>query len=199
MMRVWTPPITLFSYLAKNYTIKILIALLILISLVTFIDVIEFIRKTGERQIEISSFQIIFITLLKIPSLLDSLLPFSVIFGSITCFYLWNRSNEFLLARTTGQNIWQAISPVILSLTIIGLIHIFIINPIAATTTKQHDFLISGLFGKTNVNEMSISTNGIWIRDTNINYDLFINGNQLDLYDASIKNPTIYHLKKMGN
>ena len=198
MIKIWTPPLTLFSYLAKNYIIKILIALLVLICLITFIDVIEFLRKTGERQIEISLLKVISITLLKIPSQLDNLLPFSVIFGSITCFYLWNKNNEFLQARTSGQNIWQAISPVIFSLTAIGIINIIIINPIAATTIKQHDFLLSSIFGKKSVNEMSISTSGIWIRDTKIDYDLFINGDQLELNDAIIKNPTVYHLQKNG-
>ena len=61
---------------------------------------------------------------------------------------MWGRTHEFLVARTTGQNIWQALMPVIATVFIFGLFHITIINPIAAASAKQYDYLLESIFGR---------------------------------------------------
>ena len=88
---------------------------------------------------------------------------------------------NFLLGATTGQNIWQALLPVMATVFTFGLVHITIINPIAATTAKQYEYLMEEIFGNNSQSELSVSTNGIWMRDVEGSNNLIINGETLRL------------------
>ena len=124
MRKSWKPAPTLFGYFGRKYTQWVLLTLGILVSFITLIEVLELMRRVSHKTVEISSFHLVMISLLNIPTMLDELLPFAVLFGSLSCFFIWNRSHEFMVTRSVGQNVWQAITPVIFSVGAIGLCHI---------------------------------------------------------------------------
>ncbi len=104
-----------------------------------FLDVTELARRISERDAEFPIWQVMLISLLKLPRLFDLLLPFSILFGSISCFFFWSRSHEFTISRAVGQTIWSALYPVYVVAFLFGIIHIGLINPIAAATSAQYD------------------------------------------------------------
>ena len=191
-------PLTLLGYLSRKYAKIVLITFAALISFVTFIEIIELLRRTSQKAPDLSSMYIIFLGLMNVPTLMDEILPFAVLFGSMICFYMWGRTHEFMIARTTGQNIWQALLPVILTVFFIGVFHITIINPIAAASAKQYDFMVESIFGRTQQSELSISTNGIWMRDSEAGNNFIINGKTLQVEQSLITAPLIYQLEKNG-
>ena len=197
-MSFWAVPLTLFSYLFGRYLLVVLVSVLVLVSFIGFIDIIELMRRAGNKAPELSALAIIGISLLNLPTLLDKILPFGVLFGSMICFYFWGRSHEFLVARTIGQNIWQALLPVLSAVFCIGLVHVAILNPIAASAAKQYDFYLESIFGAAEMNEFSVLTNGIWIRDSGGINNLIINGRGLDVDENRITEPIIYQLSETG-
>ncbi|HCD63630.1 MAG TPA: hypothetical protein DEQ51_03780, partial [Alphaproteobacteria bacterium] len=191
-------PLTLFSYMSRKYAKIVLLTFAVLISFITFIEIIELLRRAGQKAPDLSSLYIVFLGIINVPTLMDEILPFAVLFGSMICFYMWGRTHEFLVARTTGQNIWQALMPVIVTVFIFGLFHITIINPIAAASAKQYDYLLESIFGRKDQSELSISTNGIWMRDVEAGNNFIINGKTLQVDKAVITAPLIYQLEPNG-
>lgn len=191
-------PLTLFSYMSRKYAKIVLLTFAVLISFITFIEIIELLRRAGQKAPDLSSLYIVFLGIINVPTLMDEILPFAVLFGSMICFYMWGRTHEFLVARTTGQNIWQALLPVIVTVFIFGLFHITIINPIAAASAKQYDYLMENIFGRKDQSELSISTNGIWMRDVETGNNFIINGKTLQVEKAVITEPLIYQLEQDG-
>ena len=187
----------LFSYMGVRYAKQVLLALLILSCFLYFLDVTELARRMSERDADFPIWQVMLISLLKLPSLLDLLLPFSILFGSISCFFFWSRSHEFTISRAIGQTIWSALYPVYFVAFLFGIIHIALINPIAAATSSQYDRWNEEIFGKTE-NNISISTSGLWLKDTSAGNNYIINGAQLNIEDETLSSPVIYQLQENG-
>jgi lipopolysaccharide export system permease protein len=169
-------PMTLFSYLSRRYLQIVLIATLGLVTFISFIEIIEILRRAGNKAPDLSALYVILVSLLNIPSIFDHALPFGVLFGSITCFHLWSRSHEFLVARVMGQNIWQALMPVMITVFLLGCVHVAIINPVASASAKQYNFVMKSIFGQADASELSVLTNGVWVRDSDASHNVIING-----------------------
>ena len=191
-------PFTLLAYMSRKYAKILFLTLLVLISFITFIEIIELLRRAGQKGTELSTLYVMFLGITNIPTLVDEILPFAVLFGSMICFYLWGRSHEFLVGRASGQNIWQALLPVIATVFAFGLFHITVFNPIAATTAKQYEYLMGEIFGNNKQSELSVSTNGIWMRDVEDGNNLIINGATLKVEESIIRSPLIYQIQKDG-
>jgi len=193
-----TLPMTLFSYLSRRYLQMVIGATLGLVCFVSFIEIIEILRRISNKAPDLSSIYIVMIGLLNVPSIFDQVLPFGVLFGSIACFHLWSRSHEFLVARVMGQNIWQALMPVIITAFIVGCLHVAVINPVAAAAAKQYNFVIKSIFGEADKSGLSVLTNGVWVRDSDASYNVIINGGSLKVQNSLIIDPIIYHLNPNG-
>jgi lipopolysaccharide export system permease protein len=100
--------------------------------------------------------------------------------------------------RSFGQNIWQTLLPVILAAGLVGLAYIFVFNPIAAVISQQHDSQMNSIFKNQKNNLVSISSSGIWLRDTIFNDNVYINGSNMNTERAIIFNPIIYVLSESG-
>lgn len=188
---------TVFSYLFIKYIRIICLTTLGLASFIAFIEIIELIRRVSDKSPDLSAMSVIGISLLNLPSLIDQILPFGVLFGSMICFYFWRRHHEFLITRVMGQNIWQALAPVIISVFCLGIVHIMIINPIAATASKQYNYYINAIFGENSTIDFSVLTNGIWLRDQNIDTHFIINGQALE-DNHTVIDPIIYQTAPDG-
>ena len=192
------PPIALSLYLAKRYLIWILITLGALLAFVLLIDAVELYRRFNNANTDESFLTLIWILCLGIPEKLDILLPFGVLFGSMTCFNSWNKTNELLAARSFGQNIWQALLPVFATVIAIGLFQILVLNPIKAATVESQTTLKTDVFGNPSSNRLAVSTSGVWLKDASDGRELIIHGPSLELASNRINNPIIYGLDGKG-
>ena len=193
-----TLPPTLFFYLARQYMKWVLALLALLLSFITLVDIIELLRRSSEQAEEYSFGYILLVSALNVPQLLDMILPFAVLFGSITCFYSWSRSHEFITARGLGQSIWQALLPVICSCLLIGFFHILVINPISATTSASYESHLDQIVKYRTKTSLSVSSNGVWLRDRTAEHQMIINGQSLTPEEGEIQHAVIYFLNDKG-
>ena len=194
----YSQSVALSFYLARRYLFWILITLGGLLAFVMLIDAVELYRRFNNVASDETAFTLIWILVLGIPEKLDILLPFGILFGSMLCFNSWNKTNELLAARSFGQNIWQALLPVFATVITIGLIQIFVLNPIKAATVDSQTSLKIDVFGNPSTTRLSVSTSGVWLKDASDGKDLIIHGPSLDLATNSINNPIIYGLNGIG-
>ena len=194
----WFPSLTITIYLARNYLAWVSSTVIILLCFVSLINFVELFQRVSRYGLDVSNFKIFLLGLLNLPTLFDEILPFGLLFGSAICFYFWTKSQQIIAIRSFGQNIWQTLLPIILTVSLIGFCHILIFNPISAIISQQHDSQINSVFKNKKNNLVSISASGIWLRDTFLNDKVIINGSSMDAEKAIIFNPILYVLNDSG-
>lgn len=193
------PPLSLSYYFSKRYLFWLFLTMGCLLAFVTLIDSVEFYRRFSNANSERSSFVIIWLLVMGLPEKIDLLLPFTVLFGSILCFQNWSKTNELMIARGFGQNIWQALLPVFVSVILLGSVQNLILNPIKSATIAAQQELQGALFGRKDSGKLSISASGVWLKDKTALDNLIIHGPSLSLADNRINKPIIYNLDDNGS
>jgi len=182
---------TLFRYFAKRYFGWVALCLVGLTAVVSIIQTIELIRRVSIQKNVTAEINYILLTLLNVPTVMDVVLPFALLSGTMLCFNALNKSNEFVVTRGIGTSIWVALSPIIATAFAIGLLFVMVVNPIGSLTTKQYENHMAQIFGS-DQGKLSVTADGIWLRDTQTDRQLIIHGDALDTANAGIVNPIIY-------
>ena len=181
----------LFRYFGLHYVLWVATSVLGLAGIVTLIQSVELMRRVSNKIQEPENFSVVGMAILNIPGVIDLILPIALIVGSMLCFDSWNRTNEFIVARSFGQSIWSALGSVIFAAFLVGVVFIGIINPIGSVTTREYEARMGALFdyGK---KRLSVSADGIWLRDSHAGGRFIIHSDTLDVETANIVNPVIF-------
>ncbi len=188
----------LFRYFGTRYLLWVAIAIAGLTAIVSLIQTVELMRRLSTHQEEAAEISVITLALLNIPTVIELVLPFALLAGSMMCFNAWNRSNEFVVTRGFGQSIWSVLSPAICAAAAVGFIFVTVINPIGSVTSRQYESIMSSIFGE-GQQRLSVSADGIWLRDDHDNGRFIIHGDTLDVETANIMNPIIYAFSPEGD
>ncbi|MGC6454073.1 MAG: LptF/LptG family permease [Candidatus Puniceispirillaceae bacterium] len=181
----------MFRYFGLRYLGWLMVSIIGLASTVTLIQAIELARRASTKLQDGQSINIVGMSLLNLPSVIELTLPIALIAGSMLCFETWNRSNEFIVSRGFGRSIWAILSPASCSAGIVGLLFVALVNPIGSLTSREYEARMGELFGS-GQQRLSVSADGIWLRDTQPRGQFIINGDMLDVETARIINPMIY-------
>ncbi|MDQ6435085.1 LPS export ABC transporter permease LptG [Mesorhizobium sp. LHD-90] len=72
------------------------------------------------------------ISILRVPMIVQQVIPFICLFGAMATLVSLNRKYELVIARAAGISAWQFLFPICLAAFVVGLLTIFVLNPIAA-------------------------------------------------------------------
>ena len=181
----------LFRYFGLRYLGWLMISIVGLTSTVTLIQAIELARRASTKLQDGQSINIVGMSLLNVPAVIELTLPISLIVGSMACFEAWNRSNEFVVSRGFGRSIWTILSPASCAAGLVGLLFVVLVNPIGSLTSREYEKKMNALFGS-GQQKLSVSADGIWLRDSQSAGQFIINGEMLDVETARIMAPMIY-------
>ncbi len=169
-------------YLAKLSIKYVTINLIIISVFILFLNLIEISRNL--QNVENSILNFFLLSILKYPSILNEILPFVTIIG--ISFLLRNliNNNELISLRNIGYSIFDIFVPIGISVFIIGLIFLFILNPLASNFENKFQEIIN----ENNKSQYSIkiSDNEMWIKN-NIDKgkSRFISIQNIDLKDMN--------------
>ena len=153
-------------YLLKNFIYSFLIVFVLFLLLIFFSDLIEQFRKSANKDVPIN---IIFrLTFLNAPFLIFSTLPIVIFFSTIFCYLKLIRSSEYIVMGSSGISSMQLTKAPIAIFFLIGLIFVFIINPLSAVFQKEFQELDYRYIKRVD-RLTSISKNGIWLMQENKN------------------------------
>ena len=96
-----------------------------------------------------------------------------------------------MILRTNGVSLWRAFFIISIVPLIFGLFSIFILNPIVSFSQKIYNINYETIFGKGNYS-ISISNQGLWLRDRSNLGEIIINGTFLDTERARIQKPVFF-------
>ena len=97
---------TLSFYIARWTLRGVLLAFLIVTAIIALVDYVEASRNIGAES-EISSFQLLILTALKIPKLIEQTIPFVVLFGVMGTLSSMNKRSELTVMRAAGLSAWR--------------------------------------------------------------------------------------------
>ncbi len=113
-------------------------ALIVISAMILLVQFVDISRTIGVRA-DVSSGEVLGLTLLKSPSVIELLLPFVFLFGGIGAFVGLNRRSELVAMRAAGVSAWRFISPAAWAAFIGGILAVAAIDPIASTLSSRFD------------------------------------------------------------
>lgn len=185
-----TPPATLFRYMALRALGAIGGLLLILACLILLIDLIENLRFVGKT--EGAGFGLaIMLTLLRTPSLAQTLFPFVFLFGSIWMFHQLNKRSELSVMRSAGLSIWRLLGPAALIAALTGIFIIAAIDPLSSRMLSYSEALkLQKRGGETSL--VKVFRDGIWLRQQSDMAHVIINAASHDEARGALNDVTVW-------
>ncbi|MBP7704712.1 MAG: LPS export ABC transporter permease LptG [Caulobacter sp.] len=106
-------------------------ALAVIGAVILLIDFVEVSRTVGGRG-DAGFPRLLWLTLLKAPSTVLTLLPFAFLFGTLAAFVGLNRRSELIAMRAAGVSAWRFILPAAIAAFLVGALTVAALNPLAA-------------------------------------------------------------------
>lgn len=155
-------PLTLSSYIGRRFLFAILCAALALTAIGLLVDAVELIRRAAGKDMVPAS-AIMHMALLKAPNMLEKLLPFGVLVGSMLAFMRLTRSQELVVARAAGVSVWQFLLPALAVALCLGVLMAAVFNPLASVLLLKFE-KIEGRYLSGKPSLLAVSPSGLWLR-----------------------------------
>jgi len=153
--------LTLMSYLAKRFSLAVLVVFGCLCALALSLDLADLFTRTTERGVPPDV--IISMSLLKLPNVAQKLLPFAVLLGAILAFSRMSRSHELVATRAAGVSAWQFLTPPLLVAIGLGILTMTLFNPLASALLQQYTRL-EARYIHGQASQLAVSSTGLWLR-----------------------------------
>ncbi len=102
----------------------------------------------------------------RMPEQLALTFPLVILLGSLFTFLGLSRSSELVVMRASGISAFRMLIPPMIMAIILGAMASAIFNPVVAATIRKHSELRDS-FSKSRQNQLSLSEDGIWLRQAN--------------------------------
>jgi len=166
------PGISAVGTLARYFSLRFFIAMvamfLICCVLIFFVDLIEILRRAGKYSGDVPGFLLAWITLLRLPSFSELILPFAVLIGTIGVFLMLNRSSELVVLRAAGVSVWQFCLPAMIVAFLLGVAFILLYNPVAALARGEAERLYALAFDRDESLLKANKNAGAWLRQDGV-------------------------------
>ena len=171
-------------YIARSTLIGIAVALVVVTSVIVLVDFVESTRSLGSN-FELNNFQIVQLTLLKTPSLVEETIPFVVLFGVLGALNNLNKRSELVVLRATGLSAWNFLTPAICVTFALGIIWATVFNPLAARSLSLYQAKINA------ANTELIEDDNIWLREVTAGKQTLIRAASYDPKTRKVNDVTL--------
>ena len=178
-------PRTLFRYVFFRSARSLLIAFLVVTGIIMLVDFVEANRDLG-ADLDVSSLQLLTLTAMKTPSLIEQTIPFVVLFGMMGAIHGMNRRSELIVMRASGQSAWAILRPIIVLAALIGLGWATLFNPMATRLYDGFENRSASWLGA----GQQIFDRDVWLREGRGNEQMVIRADNVDLNTRTLGSPT---------
>ena len=168
MQAVGTPSIrrprlspTLSGYIARQFTVWFLGFLFGLVGVIVLVSAVDLLDRLASKDASLGV--VLEMVLLKLPFLSQEVMPFTILFAGLACFWRLTRSHELVVTRAAGISVWQALVPVITVSLLVGTITVAVLNPVASVLLGRFEQL-EAQYIRNQASTLSVSRNGLWLR-----------------------------------
>ena len=149
MLKLTNHPFIIYKYFTKDLLKFFIFALVFLIILIFFIDLIELFRRSSNKigvnhLLKADFIDLVGMASLKIIGNIQKILPFAALIGSIACFNQWRKNNYYVISKASGISLWKVLSPILVSFFFVGLFSIMVLNPFSTLMNKKYENTYKG-------------------------------------------------------
>ena len=181
--------LTLSLYLAKQFIFGLALSASILFGLVFLIDLVELLRRASGEDINFTT--VILMAILKLPTMIQKLLPFIALFGSIFTFAKLSRTNELVVTKAAGVSVWQFLFPSVTISLILGILFVALLNPLSSLMASKYEWLETKYFRKSS-SLLAVSPGGLWLRQVEKDSLAVIHAEQVTGQGIDLRNVIIF-------
>ncbi|WP_203293466.1 LPS export ABC transporter permease LptG [Maricaulis parjimensis] len=164
------------------------LAALTISTVIILVDFVEQSRAIGTR-VDASTLDLLSLTLLKTPALLETTLPFIFLFGILTSLFRLNRRSELIVMRASGMSAWRILTAPMLLAICAGIAGAVALNPLAAMGSAEFQNRRDQLM---NVQRATGVEEPIWLRETSEDGFTVIAATALQENRQELMDPTFY-------
>ena len=175
-------PSVLDLYLLRRTVRAVASALAVISAVILLIQFEELSRSVGVRT-EAGVSDVLWLTLLRAPSLILLLSPFVFLFGGIATFVALNRSSELTAMRAAGVSAWRFIAPTAAFAFLAGLVVVTLLNPLAASLSARFEVERARLMQS----YLSDAPKEVWLRQGDDRGLIVIHAKSRDLQEDAIR------------
>lgn len=177
---------TLSIYIGRQLLAWLAIIALGLSCLVFLLNFVEQLRRTsGDAGLAIE------LAVLQLPFLIQKILPFIILFGSMMAFWRLSRSSELVVARAAGISAWQFLLPAIMLGAIVGAIQTTVFNPLASSMLARFE-QVDAEHLRHATSRLSVSPTGVWLRQGSDGGQTVINAQRIAQDGAELLTVTFF-------
>lgn len=187
---------TLTTYMAQRLLVVLVLTTVVLSLFAYVMDVLELLRQVSGRGIPTG--RVLAMSLMKLPDLMQTMLPFSVLLASMVTLQQLNKSNELVALRASGLPARRFLVGPILVILLTGLVSLFIFNPLTAMMLKGYERWRTEVFpGSTR--GLVTAGGSIWMRQQEKGYEFFIYGGSINSTAQILTRATVFVFKTDGS
>ena len=154
-------PYVISFYIAKKFSMNLLMTLL-LVSLIVFLfDVMETFKISYNHDVTI--FFIMKMAMLTNYNHINVALPFIVLLATMATYMQLTKCMELIIIKVSGLSVWKFALPAVLTSFIFGVLVVAIVNPIGTLMSKKYSYLKKEVFN-IRTQEVKLFENGLWLR-----------------------------------
>lgn len=154
---------TLSTYFGLHFLRWILGMFAGILLLVFLIDVLELLRSQGGRS-DLSVGMMILASALRVPVLMEQIVPFTVLLGAIGGFVTLSGTSQLVVARAAGMSIWQFSMPALVIALVLGVASSTLYNPLAIAANASSETILHGDKPSVMSAILSGSSSASWMR-----------------------------------
>lgn len=155
---------TLSLYVARQFALAFLVVLSAIVGLILLFDMIELFKRTVT--IAGVGFGTVFgMAMLKLPHTIDATLPFVILIATMFALFRMARSHELVVMRAAGVSVWQVLGPPLVLVGMLGLVDLFLFNPMSADLYEDYQHREDALLHNTTTATLNLGEEGLWLRE----------------------------------
>ena len=181
---------TLGRYFAGRFVVSALGVFASIFVLLVLVDYIEMVRRTSGLA-SASAIVVAETSLFRVPQLLEKMMPFCVLIGTMTCYLVLSRRLELVVARAAGVSAWQFIAPALASALMLGLLATIGYNPMSANLREHSKRMEAELFGGAPGGGVQDAA-GFWINQVNTEGQVIINAARSEQQGVRLTGLTLF-------
>jgi lipopolysaccharide export system permease protein len=153
---------TLLGYIARQFTGRWLAFFCGLSGIIVLVSTVDLLDRMANKPG--AGFGVVLsMVLLRLPYLVQEVMPFSVLFAGLATFWRLTRQHELVVARATGVSVWQFLLPTLGAAAAIGILTVTVLNPVASALLGRYE-RIEASFENRQDSTLALSRSGLWLR-----------------------------------
>ena len=181
---------TLSAYLARHIAFWLASVFAGVTGVAFLFDTVEMLRRSAGKA-DIGMMTVLQMSVLKLPHLVQQMLPFCVLLGATLAFWRLARANELVVTRAAGISAWQILAPATAIAILVGVIQVSLFNPLASAMLSKYEQLETRYL-KRSVSMLSVSSTGLWLRQSDATGQSVIHASRVAQSDMSLHDVIIF-------